>query len=56
MKKERVTPREVRMTPRKARRAIDAIVACLACEEIEGTDEMALEDARAALDKFVVDD
>lgn len=40
------------MTPAKARRAIDAIVACLECADVTGSDAVALEDARAALAKF----
>lgn len=37
------------MTEAKARRAVDAIMACLDCTDIEGTARVALEDARAAL-------
>ena len=40
--------------PGTAQKAINAIVACLedGTLDLEGTDRMALEDARAALDKF----
>lgn len=42
-------PRPKKMTEAKARRLVDAIVAVLECEDIDGTDRVALEDARAAV-------
>ncbi len=41
-----------KLPPGKARRAIDAIVACLEYEDLQGSDRVALEDARAALDSY----
>lgn len=38
-----------KMTPAKARRAITAIVAALECDDVDGSDRVALEDALAVL-------
>ncbi len=44
-----------RMTPAKARRAIAAILACLECGDLDGSDRVALEDARTVLAQFEED-
>lgn len=41
--------RQKRMTEAKATRLVRALVECLDCEDIEGSDRVALEDARAAV-------
>ncbi len=40
------------MTPAKAQAAVDAILVCLECTDLDGSDRVALEDARAALSSF----
>lgn len=47
--KRTTQPKPKRMTYAKARRAVAAIVTVLDCEDINGSDRGAFEDARAAL-------
>ena len=48
----RLREKQKRMTTAKARRLIDAIAACVECEDIEDGDRVALDDARAAIERF----
>jgi hypothetical protein len=42
-------PRPKKVTSAKARRAIEAITAVVECDDVDGSDLVALEDARAVL-------
>lgn len=47
--------RTKRMTAAKARRAIEALVAVMECVDVDGSDRVALDDARAVLDQWDAD-